>query len=232
MAYDYSDGVVSEYIGLYLEDHPECSWDELLKQLTHQYGDCTSAANAARALIKVRQKEGETLPELTSRILGLAKIAYKDAVQREGEVIQMQLAEFFTDAIENSFVREDTARAYPTTLTEAFNAAQRSLRLHERLATSREQMWGARGHCDGRYVGPPQNDRGRWRYGGTDHHWGNHNPQRSWTESRPVPGRPGCWGCGRLGHLMRECPRQEGPLRARKETERQSGNAEGPPRGM
>ncbi|CAE1304533.1 unnamed protein product [Acanthosepion pharaonis] len=158
--------------------------------------------------------------------------AYKDAVQREGEVIQMQLAEFFTDAIENSFVREDTARAYPTTLTEAFNAAQQSLRLHERLATSREQMWGARGQGDGRYIGPPQNDRGRWRYGGTDHHWGNHTPQRSWTESRPVPGRPGCWGCGRLGHLMRECPRQEGPLRARKETERQSGNAEGPPRGM
>ncbi|CAE1170710.1 unnamed protein product [Acanthosepion pharaonis] len=122
----------------------------------------------------------------------------------------MQLAEFFTDAIENSFVREDTARAYPTTLTEAFNAAQRSLRLHERLATSREQMWGARGQCDGRYVGPPQNDRERWRYGGTDHHWENHTPQRSWTESSPVPGRPGCWGCGRLGHLVRECPRQGG----------------------
>ena len=28
LAYDYSDGVVSEYIGLYLEDHPECSWEE------------------------------------------------------------------------------------------------------------------------------------------------------------------------------------------------------------
>ena len=118
LAYDYSDGVVSKYIGLYLEYHPECSWEELLQQRNNQYGNCTSATNAARALIKVRQKEGETLPELTSRILGLAKIAYKDAVQREGEVIQMHLAEFFTDAIENPFVREDTARACATTLSE------------------------------------------------------------------------------------------------------------------
>ena len=144
LAYDYSNGVVSEYIGLYLEDHPECSLEELLQQLNKQYGNCTSTANAARALIKVRQKEGETLPELTSRILGLAKITYKDAVQQEGKVIQMQLAEFFTGLIENPFVKVDTARACPIILSEAFNVAQQSLGLHERLVTSREQMSGVR----------------------------------------------------------------------------------------
>ena len=29
LAYDYSDGVVSEYIGLYLGDNPETNWEEL-----------------------------------------------------------------------------------------------------------------------------------------------------------------------------------------------------------
>ena len=84
LAYDYSDGVVSEYIGLYLDDNPGCNWGDLLEQLTNQYSDYTSATDAARALIKIKQREEETLSELASRVLRLAKVAYKDAVQREG----------------------------------------------------------------------------------------------------------------------------------------------------
>ena len=36
LAYDYSDRVVSEYIGLYLDENPGCNWGDLLKQLTNQ----------------------------------------------------------------------------------------------------------------------------------------------------------------------------------------------------
>ena len=83
LAYDYSDGVVSEYIGLYLDHNPGSNWGDLLKQLTNQYSDYTSATDAARALIKIKQREGETLSELATRVLGLANVVYKDAVQRE-----------------------------------------------------------------------------------------------------------------------------------------------------
>ena len=55
-------------------------------------------------LIKIKQKEGETLSELASRVLGLAKVAYKGTVQREREAVQAHLAEYYTDAIENRFV--------------------------------------------------------------------------------------------------------------------------------
>ena len=111
LAYDYSDVVLSEYIGLYLDDSPGCNWGDLLEQLINQYSDNTSATDAARALIKIKQREGETLSELAGRVLGLAMVAYKDAVQREREAVQAQQAEYYTDAIENMFVREDTARA-------------------------------------------------------------------------------------------------------------------------
>ena len=59
LAYDYSDRVVSEYIGLYLDDNPESNWGDLLEQLTNQYSDYTSATDAARALIKIKQREGK-----------------------------------------------------------------------------------------------------------------------------------------------------------------------------
>ena len=61
LAYDISDGVVSEYIGLYLDVKPETNWEYLLEQLTNQYSDYTCSTDAARALVKIRQKEEETL---------------------------------------------------------------------------------------------------------------------------------------------------------------------------
>ena len=139
LAYDYSDGVVSEYIGLYLDDNPRSNWGDLLEQLTNQYSDYTSVTDAARALIKIKQREGETLSELASRVLGLVKVAYKDTVQREGEAVKAQLAEYYTDAIENTFVREDTARAAPASLAEAFATAGKSLRLYNRLTASQRR---------------------------------------------------------------------------------------------
>ena len=65
--------------------------------------------------------------------MGLAKVEYKDAVQSEGEAVQVQLAKYYTDAIENTFVREDTARAAPVSLAEAFATVRKSLRLYNRL---------------------------------------------------------------------------------------------------
>ena len=35
LAYDYSDGVVSECIGLYLDDNHGSNWGDLLEQLTN-----------------------------------------------------------------------------------------------------------------------------------------------------------------------------------------------------
>ena len=80
--------------------------------------------------------EGETLSELAGRVLGLAKVAYKDAIEREGEAVQVQLAKYYTDAIENTFVREDTARAVPASLAEGFATAGKILRLYNRLTAS------------------------------------------------------------------------------------------------
>ena len=205
LAYDYSDGVVSEYIGLYLDDNPGCKWGDLLEQLTNQYSDYTSATDAARTLIKIKQREGETFSELASRVLGLAKVAYKDAVQREGEAVQAQLAEYYTDAIENTFVREDTARAAPASLAEAFTTTGKSLRLYNRLTASQGRGWP--GETRTRWAETPPV---AWDQGGSGHsgyRWRDHPHERGWRRPLPDPKQPGCWECGQLGHMPRECPR-------------------------
>ena len=165
--------------------------------------------DTARALIKIKLREGETLSELASRVLGLAKVAFKDAVQCEGEAVQAQLAEYYTDAIENTFVREDTARAAPASLVEAFVTAGKSLRLYNRLTTSqgrgKERGWS--GEMRTRWAETPPI---AWGQGGSSHpgyHWRDHPHEKGWRRPLPDPKQLGCWECGQLGHIRRECPR-------------------------
>ena len=66
LAYDYSDGIVSEWIGSYLDDHPDTSSKTLFDEITAQYGEFINPADAARALIKVTQGKNESLAELAS----------------------------------------------------------------------------------------------------------------------------------------------------------------------
>ena len=139
LAYDYSDGIVSEWIGSYLDDHPDTSSKTLFDEITAQYGEFINPADAARALIKVTQEKNESLAELASRMSSLARMAYRDSELREGSAIQVQLAEFFIDGINNSFIREDVARANPKTLSEALSSARESERLYERLRGCREK---------------------------------------------------------------------------------------------
>ena len=57
LAYDFSDGIVSEWIGNYLVDRPDIPSKDLFEELTAQYGEFVNSTDAARALMKVKQKK-------------------------------------------------------------------------------------------------------------------------------------------------------------------------------
>lgn len=63
----------------------------MITQIMNQYGDFTSAVDAARVFVKVKQ-EKEIFSDLASWVLRLSKIAYKDTVQCIGEAVQTQLS--------------------------------------------------------------------------------------------------------------------------------------------
>ena len=138
LAYDFSDGIVLEWIGNYLDDHPDIPSKDLFEELTAQYGEFVNSTDAARALVKIKQKKDESLAELASRMSNLAKLAYRDSELREGSAVQVQLAEFFIDGVSSPFIKEDVARANPATLSEALSSARESERLYERLRGCQE----------------------------------------------------------------------------------------------
>ena len=214
LAYDYSDGIVSEWIGSYLDDHPDTSTKTLFDKIIAQYGEFIKPADAARALIKVTQGRNESLAELASRMSSLARMAYKDSELREGSAVQVQLAEFFIDGINNSFIKEDVARANPKTLSEALSSARESERLYERLRSCREKE-----KTNNKFSG-----RNYWRQEGIGSHTVLREPKveayhRKWAGEchgcyscrQPVhkkgnaPSQQECWNCDE-----QKCPRSEG----------------------
>ena len=57
LAYDFLDGIVSEWIGNYLDDYPDIPSKDLFEELTAQYGEFVNSSDAAWALMKVKQKK-------------------------------------------------------------------------------------------------------------------------------------------------------------------------------
>lgn len=136
LTYDFTEGLVSEMIGEFLDDHSNCTSNDLLDQEAAQYSKFTNAANAARSLTKIKQDRGEVLVDFASRINRLAKLAYRDTEVREGPAVQRHLSKFFIDALRNPFIKEDVVRSNPATLLEALSAARQSEMLYERLRSS------------------------------------------------------------------------------------------------
>lgn len=62
-------------------------------------------------------------------MLSLAKVTYKDTKQKKDTVIQMQLVEYFRDAIKN---QSESYRSEPTVLVSAFPRARRNQKLFKR----------------------------------------------------------------------------------------------------
>ena len=189
LAYDYSDGIVSEWIGSYLDDHPDTSSKTLFDEITAQYGEFINPADAARALIKVTQEKNESLAELASRMSSLARMAYRDSELREGSAVQVQLAEFFIDGINNSFIKEDVARANPKTLSEALSSARESERLYERLRGCREK------EKNNKFSG-----RNYWRQEGIGSHTVLREPKAEGYHRKWAGESHGCYSCRQPVH--------------------------------
>ena len=87
LAYDFTDGIASEWIGEYLNDHLDIYSAELFQQLNAKFRETANSTEAAQAVIRMKQKQGETLAELANRMMKLARIAYQDAGHREGHAV-------------------------------------------------------------------------------------------------------------------------------------------------
>ena len=134
LAYDSTEGAASEWIGEYLVKYKaQATWKMFEHNNQKHFGSHSNRTEAARALERIRQIDGEKIAPLEGRMSVLTKVAYLGTDRRNDPATQAQLAEFFTDTLTNPQLREVVARAQPNTLEEVFSQARRAEALLLRL---------------------------------------------------------------------------------------------------
>ena len=132
MAYDYTEGTASEWLGE-LEGKSNLSWKDVELEMKGHFGSYISMTNVPWELVEIRQKQEESIAALAGRLSILVELAYTDPTRRRDSVVQAQLAEYLMDALENPLIRKDVVSDSPEKMECEFASAWNSEVLLTRL---------------------------------------------------------------------------------------------------
>lgn len=118
LAYQTSEGPVSDFIERYMRANANCTFAELKDELKARFGTFADGTQALTFLRRVKQRREESIQMFGERILGLAEDAYPGADINE-PFITRQLIDFFVDGLMDSSIARKVIRETP----ENFNRA-------------------------------------------------------------------------------------------------------------
>lgn len=195
IAYQSSSGAVSGFIHRYMEANPNNTWAQMKLQLAVRFSDVTDPQIALSMLRSVKQKVGENIQIYAERILSLAEEAYDN---QGGNAIERQLIDTFVDGLTNDQLKLKILRDQPATLQGAIAIATNEQNLRARVSMSGLGRSGVDTHVRGT---PMEVDHSRGqRYFQYKNRERRVNEVNS-TDRKVVK----CWGCGQLGHILRDC---------------------------
>ena len=196
IAYQSASGAVSGFIHRYMEANPQNTWGQLKQQLALRFSDVTDPQIALTMLRSVKQKHGENIQIYAERILSLAEEAYNN---QGGNAIERQLIDTFVDGLNNDQLKLKILRDRPDTLQGAIAIATNEHNLRNRVSMSGLNRTGS----DTQFRDTPMEvDHSRGQ-----RHFNYKNRDRRVNEVH-TGRKPQCWGCGQVGHVVRDCKAQ------------------------
>ena len=199
LAYQYSTGIVSDYIKRYLDTEPNQSWESLRGGLSNRFSPSLDKTKSFELLVNAKQKKDEDVQFYGERILELAQQAYPDRTGPVKQIVESQLLTIFLSGLSNPEMRMQIERARPTTFIEAYEVALQEQSIQYRCAVRRSDRPDRLERRP--MVEPMEVDHMRRRsYGRT------HKPEPNRRTDRQTS--RGCWGCGDPSHKQRNCPKK------------------------
>ena len=179
-----------------MEANPQNTWGQLKQQLALRFSDVTDPQIALTMLRSVKQKHGENIQIYAERILSLAEEAYNN---QGGNAIERQLIDTFVDGLNNDQLKLKILRDRPDTLQGAIAIATNEHNLRNRVSMSGLNRTGSDTQCRGT---PMEVDHSRGQ-----RYFNYKNRDRRVNEVHAEK-NPQCWGCGQVGHVVRDCKAQ------------------------
>ena len=94
IAYQASQGPVSDYLKQYMDENPAFDWNRIKTDLKASFGEFVDSLHALQILRKVKQKLQETIQDYAERLFALGEAAFEGQTH---DAIQRQLVGYFID---------------------------------------------------------------------------------------------------------------------------------------
>lgn len=210
IAFQRSTGVVSDFIGRQINNHPNGTWRELKTQLKIRFGEVQDPHHAFLLLQKCTQKREESVTMFAERLHTLAEEAFPDGV--EAEAVQRQLVAVYIDGLRDQAVQMKTLRANPGTFEEAVTAANREATFQKQFALRSGGSTPRLRHSD-RYSGStnPLHEPMEVDHTRTGKCYKCRKPghiARDCKTVNAVQSTITCFHCRQKGHMQKDCPRK------------------------
>lgn len=128
LAYQSSDGIVSDFILRHTRAAPKSTWEELKAELQAHFGAVIDAQHALHLLRRTRQKHGESVQVFAEKLISLSEDAFP-GVEFGAAPIQSQLIDIFVDGLEDAAIARKVIRDNP----QDFNTAVKSAAAEQNL---------------------------------------------------------------------------------------------------
>ena len=193
IAYQSASGAVSEFINRCLTENPGQSWEELKYELRTRFSDVTDPYIAISLLRNIKQGKYENIQIYSERLMSLAADAYQG---RRTLDIEKQLLEFFIDGLYEDSLKLKLLRNNVGTLAQAVNMVITEQNLIARIKLSSTKVE--------REETPMEIDHSRKLKSFKCKVYG-HKTSNCEKVSEVKKKEIVCWGCGKAGHVIRNC---------------------------
>ena len=224
LAYQFSTGLVSDYIKRYLESEEHKGWDHLKANLASRFSPVLDGPKAFELLVSLKQNKDEDIQFFAERLLGAAQRAYPQQNEHIRPITESQLLSIFLAGIWDKNIRAQVERSGPRTFDEAYALALREQQIFQRCASQRRQDGPAHNNVRGHESMEIDHNRSRFyndrrrrlerhdrnpRHDKRDRHTDrrfNNRPNERGVVNQT--NRISCWECNEEGHKRAECPKR------------------------
>lgn len=176
LAYQTCDDIPSTYLDRYYTKNPNATWAEIKKELISAFGEVTDASQAQVLLRKYRQKSSETIQLFGERVREMAEIAF-EGHDLDDDIVARQVIDIFVDGLLKENIARKVLIGAPISLSQAVSLAVKEQMMQQKLEL-----------------------RFTHRRGEEEMEIGEVIKEKDTHERRQA-----CFGCGKLGHRIREC---------------------------
>ena len=213
--YATAHGSVSLFIARYFRENEQCSYKQILDQLTKRFSNMSNKHSAKQAIKNLKQIKNENIQSFYERLIDLAEQAFPDDAMDERGT-KDQILTIFTDGLYDPRIRRHVIRKRCNDIQEALMSA---INEHDLIAELDSRDCGnfsdtisktkSEQHVHSKPIHLVQSQK-RVSAAQNNHHSASRTPQTFFPQFKQGNAYrqrdpPRCWGCNRTGHFIRTC---------------------------